>query len=111
MTTFNNKMDKLERMIEYIRRENTGNAIEFANKIKKEIQIPVIGVGMITEPEQAEMILQEQKADMVAIARAILYNPRWPWHAAQKLKAKVKCPPQYLRSEPQGVRNLLERDL
>jgi predicted DNA-binding transcriptional regulator YafY len=33
MTTFNNKMDKLERMIEYIRRENTGNAIEFANKI------------------------------------------------------------------------------
>ena len=45
-------------------------------------------------------------ADFVAIARAILYNPRWPWHAAAHFGATVKAPSQYLRSQPARYRDL-----
>ncbi|MDL2322324.1 NADH:flavin oxidoreductase/NADH oxidase, partial [Desulfosarcina sp. OttesenSCG-928-B08] len=51
--------------------------------------MPVIAVGLITEPEQAESILRADQADMVAVGRAMLYDPRWPWHAAAKLGATV----------------------
>jgi hypothetical protein len=44
---------------------------------------------------------------MVALARAILYDPRWPWHAAAALGAEVVAPPQYLRAQPSRVKNLL----
>jgi 2,4-dienoyl-CoA reductase-like NADH-dependent reductase (Old Yellow Enzyme family) len=40
------------------------------------------------------------QADMVALARAMLYDPRWPWHAAVELGESFFCPPQYLRSHP-----------
>ena len=42
--------------------------------------MPTMAVGLITEPAQAEAILAEGHADAVALARAMLYNPRWPWH-------------------------------
>jgi 2,4-dienoyl-CoA reductase-like NADH-dependent reductase (Old Yellow Enzyme family) len=57
-------------------------------------------VGLITEPEQAEDIVASEQADLVALARGILYNPRWPWHAAVALGAQVTAPPQYWRSPP-----------
>jgi len=59
---------------------------------------------MITEPQQAERILQQGQADLIALARGILYDPRWPWHAAQQLGGSVRYPDRYLRCRP-WVRN------
>lgn len=84
-----------------------GYQLPYARDIRKEVNIPVIGVGLITEPLQAEQALQEQDADLIALARAVLYNPRWPWHAAAELGAQAKAPEQYLRSEPHGLKGTL----
>ena len=80
--------------------------VPFAEAIKKSVSIPVIAVGLITDPEQAEAVLVEQRADMVALARGMLYNPRWPWHAAAALGAHVDAPEQYWRCEPHEVKGL-----
>jgi 2,4-dienoyl-CoA reductase-like NADH-dependent reductase (Old Yellow Enzyme family) len=45
---------------------------------------------------------------MIALARTILYDPRWPWHAAAHLGGKVKAPNQYLRSQPRQFKDLFE---
>jgi len=63
-----------------------------------------MAVGMITEPQQAEDILVNQQADLIAMAREFLYNPRWAWHAAAELNGKIHYPDQYLRCRP-SVRN------
>ena len=63
-------------------------------------------VGLITEAQQAETILQEGQADLVALARGILFDPRWPWHAAAELGAQVDVPPQYWRSQPRDLKGL-----
>jgi 2,4-dienoyl-CoA reductase-like NADH-dependent reductase (Old Yellow Enzyme family) len=63
-------------------------------------------VGLITEPEKAEAIIAQGEADAVALARAILYDPRWPWHAAARLGASVQAPRQYWRSQPRGLKDL-----
>ena len=76
--------------------------VPFATAIKQAVNMPVIAVGLITEAQQAENILSEHKADAVALARGILYNPHWPWHAAAELGATVNAPKQYLRSSPHG---------
>lgn len=76
--------------------------VPFAERIKRETGLPTIAVGLITEPEQAENILVEGCADMVAIGRGMLYDPRWPWHAAAKLGAQVAAPPQLWRAPPVG---------
>ena len=68
--------------------------------------MPVIGVGMITEPVQAEQIVATGQADMVALARAMLFDPRWPWLAAAELGAQVAAPPQYWRSQPRQYKEL-----
>jgi 2,4-dienoyl-CoA reductase-like NADH-dependent reductase (Old Yellow Enzyme family) len=83
-----------------------GYQIEFAAKIKARTSMPTIGVGLITEPKQAETIVQTGQADMVALARAMLYDPRWPWHAAAELGATVSAPPQYWRSQPHEFKHL-----
>jgi len=62
--------------------------------------MPVMAVGLITEAQQAEEIIAGGKADMVALARGMLYDPRWPWHAAAELGASVTAPKQYWRSTP-----------
>ncbi|AGB82088.1 NADH:flavin oxidoreductase [Serratia sp. FGI94] len=80
--------------------------VPFAETIKREVGLPTIAVGLITEPEQAEAIVATGQADMVGLARGILYNPRWPWHAAAKLGAKASAPPQYWRSEPHVLKGL-----
>ncbi|AFE59217.1 NADH:flavin oxidoreductase [Rahnella aquatilis HX2] len=80
--------------------------VPFADGIKRYVKMPVIAVGLITEPEQAEAIIGTGQADMIALARGILYNPRWPWHAAAKLGEKVAAPKQYWRSEPHSVKGL-----
>jgi NADPH2 dehydrogenase len=74
--------------------------VPFAEAVKKETGIVTMAVGLITEPKQAEDIVASGKADLVALARAALYDPRWPWHAAAALGATVDAPPQYWRSPP-----------
>ena len=59
-----------------------------------------IAVGLITEPHQAEHIIRSGQADMIAMARGLLYNPRWPWHAARELGAEPDYPKQYRRAHP-----------
>ena len=71
-----------------------------AERVKREVGIPTRVVGLIVAPAQAEAIVAEGKADMVAMARAILNDPRWGWHAAQELGAEVERVPQYLRAGP-----------
>ncbi|WP_409307136.1 NADH:flavin oxidoreductase/NADH oxidase [Pectobacterium sp. B1J-3] len=83
--------------------------VPYAQRIKQEVGIPTIAVGLITEPEQAEAIIATGEADAVGLARAILFNPRWPWHAAAKLGAQVSAPPQYWRSEPRYVKDLFQQ--
>lgn len=80
--------------------------VPFATEIKKHVNITVIAVGLITEPQQAENILQNKQADAIALARAILYDPRWPWHAAAVLNAQVAIAPQYLRCQPHALKSL-----
>ena len=78
-----------------------GYQVPYAQRVKAEVGLPTIAVGLITEPEQAEAIIANGEADAVSLARAMLYDPRWPWHAAAKLGAHVTAPKQYLRSQPQ----------
>ena len=79
-----------------------------ARAVKRATAIPVIAVGLITEFEQAEAIVGTGDADLIALARTILYNPRWPWHAATHFGAQVKAPEQYLRSQPRQYRDLFD---
>ncbi|MBC7663254.1 MAG: NADH:flavin oxidoreductase/NADH oxidase [Caulobacter sp.] len=83
-----------------------GYQVPHAARIKAETGLTTIAVGLITEPEQAETIVASGEADAVALARAMLYDPRWPWHAAAKLGAQVKAPKQYWRSQPREYKDL-----
>src|SRR6266436_1821355 len=57
----------------------------FAKGIKDAVDINTVAVGLITDAQQAEAIVSSGKADLVALARGILYDPRWGWHAAAQL--------------------------
>jgi 2,4-dienoyl-CoA reductase-like NADH-dependent reductase (Old Yellow Enzyme family) len=83
-----------------------GYQVPFAQAIHEAAGVTTMAVGLITEPQQAEQIITSGKAQLVALARAMLYDPRWPWHAAAQLHASVEAPPQYWRSQPQGLKNL-----
>jgi 2,4-dienoyl-CoA reductase-like NADH-dependent reductase (Old Yellow Enzyme family) len=85
-----------------------GYQVPHARRIKAEVGLPTIAVGLITEPEQAQTIVATGAADAVALARAVLYDPRWPWHAAATLGAKVRVPKQYWRSQPREFKDLFE---
>jgi 2,4-dienoyl-CoA reductase-like NADH-dependent reductase (Old Yellow Enzyme family) len=77
-----------------------GYQVPFAHTVKEATGVPTIAVGLITEARQAEEIVASGKADMVALARGMLYDPRWAWHAAAELGGTVSAPPQYWRSQP-----------
>ena len=77
-----------------------GYQVGFASQIKNSVPIAVRAVGMIADPDQAEAIVASGKADMIAMARAFLDNPRWVWHAAERFGVKIDYPPQYARSRP-----------
>lgn len=77
-----------------------GYQVRFAEAVKKAVDIKVRAVGMIAEPEQARSIVASGKADMIAMARAFLDNPRWVWHAAERFGVRLDYPPQYARSRP-----------
>lgn len=80
--------------------------VPLATTIKQGTGLPTIAVGLITEPKEAEEIIAQGEADMVALARGILYDARWPWHAAAELGATVQAPKQYWRSQPRGLTTL-----
>jgi 2,4-dienoyl-CoA reductase-like NADH-dependent reductase (Old Yellow Enzyme family) len=77
-----------------------GYQVQFAEAIKQATGLTTIAVGLITDAKQAEEIVASGKADMVALARGMLYDPRWGWHAAAELGGEVFAPPQYWRSQP-----------
>jgi 2,4-dienoyl-CoA reductase-like NADH-dependent reductase (Old Yellow Enzyme family) len=83
-----------------------GYQVGFAQALKDAVGLPTIAVGLITEPAQAEAILAEGRADAVALARGLLYDPRWPWHAAAQLGDTLPVAPQYWRSQPRELKHL-----
>ena len=77
-----------------------GYQVGFADAVRRGAQLPVMAVGLIVEPQRAEAILAAGRADMVALARGFLDNPRWVWHAAERFGARLDYPPQYRRLHP-----------
>jgi len=87
-----------------------GYQVPFAEAIRRATGLATFAVGLITEAGQAEGIVAGNQADAVALGRAMLFDPRWPWHAAALLGAQVDCPPQYLRCQPHGLKTLLRNN-
>lgn len=83
-----------------------GYQVPFAAAIREAVSMPVMAVGLITEPRQAEEILTSGKADLIAVARAFLNDPRWAWRAAAELGATVQAPRQYWRCQPADRKGL-----
>jgi 2,4-dienoyl-CoA reductase-like NADH-dependent reductase (Old Yellow Enzyme family) len=83
-----------------------GYQVPLARAVKAAVTMPVVAVGLITGYEQAETIVASGDADLIALARTVLYDPRWPWHAAAALGGQVRAPKQYLRSQPHQYKNL-----
>lgn len=77
-----------------------GYNVAFAEKIRKEAGIPTMAVGMISNAKQAEDIVADGRADMVAIARGMMDDPRWAWHAARDLGAETGYARNYQRCHP-----------
>jgi NADPH2 dehydrogenase len=78
-----------------------GYQVGFAEAVKRGGGLPTMAVGMIVEPQQAEDILAAGRADMVTLARGLLDDPRWVWHAAERFGVKLDYPPQYRRAHPE----------
>lgn len=83
-----------------------GYQVPLAERIKAEVGLPTIAVGLVTEPKQAEAIVASGQADLVALARAMLFEPHWPWRAAAELGGQVEAPHQYWRSQPRELKAL-----
>ncbi len=79
-----------------------GYQVEFAAAIKKATDIPVMAVGLITDPQHAEDIVAHGEADMVALARGFMDDLRWGWHAAWALGVEPKMAPQHRRIGPKA---------
>jgi 2,4-dienoyl-CoA reductase-like NADH-dependent reductase (Old Yellow Enzyme family) len=79
-----------------------GFQVPFAKAIRAATGLSTMAVGLITQPAQAEAIVATGEADLVALARGFLWNPRWAWHAAAELGGQVEPPVQYERAAPRG---------
>jgi len=77
-----------------------GFQVPLAQAVRRGSGLATRAVGMIVEPAQAQEIVSSGKADMVALARAFLDDPRWVWHAAERLGSQIAYPPQYARVAP-----------
>jgi 2,4-dienoyl-CoA reductase-like NADH-dependent reductase (Old Yellow Enzyme family) len=85
-----------------------GYQVPYAQRVKAAVGLPTIAVGLITQAQQAEAIIAAGEADAVSLARAMLWDPRWPWHAAATLGAQVWAPRQYWRSQPREHKDLFD---
>jgi NADPH2 dehydrogenase len=83
-----------------------GYQVPFADAVRAATGLITIAVGLITRPAQAEEIIAAGQADMVALARAMLFDPRWGWHAAAELGGEVDAPPPYWRAQPAEFKTL-----
>ena len=83
-----------------------GYQVPFARAVREATGLPTVAVGLITEFDQAEAIVANGDADLVALARGMLYDPRWPWHAAAHFGVQIAAPPQYRRAAPAAARHL-----
>lgn len=84
--------------------------VPLARQVKAAVAMPVVAVGLINDFDQAEAIVGTGDADLIALARTMLYNPRWPWHAAAHLGSRIHAPEQYLRSQPRQYKTLFDVD-
>lgn len=85
-----------------------GYLLPYAEAVKREVGITTMGVGMIVDPFLAEAAVASGRADAIAIARGFLEDPRWVWHAAERLGVKMPFPPEYRGADPavwQGARH------
>ncbi len=85
-----------------------GYQVLLARAVKDASGLPTFAVGLITEPQQAEEVLARGEADVIALARAFLYKPRWGWEAAAALNGKVQAQPQYWRCLPREAQAIFE---
>ena len=79
-----------------------GYQVQYAERVRRKVGITTGSVGLIASPQQAEAIVASGKADFVSLARGMLFDPRWPWHAALALGDEIKYPPQYDRCNPKS---------
>lgn len=77
-----------------------GYNVPIAEKVRRETGVATRAVGLIVTPQQAEAVVADGKADLVALGRAMLDQPHWGWQAARELGAEVRRPLQYLRVGP-----------
>ncbi|MGU7774284.1 NADH:flavin oxidoreductase/NADH oxidase [Burkholderia sp. MR1-5-21] len=77
-----------------------GYQVPHARAVKAAVSVPVAAVGLITEPTHADAIVATGDADLIGLARTVIYDPRWPWHAAAALGGQTTAVPQYLRCVP-----------
>jgi len=80
--------------------------VPFAKLVKQKTGLPTMAVGLITDPHQANDIVARGDADLVALARAFLYKPRWGWEAAAALQGKVQASPAYWRCLPREAQSI-----
>ena len=83
-----------------------GFQLPFAQQVKAATGLTTIGVGLVTEPDQAEAALTQGQVDLIALARGVLFNPRWGWSAAAALGGQVQASPQYQRALPANARGI-----
>lgn len=83
-----------------------GYQVHLARAVRERCGLPTFAVGLITEPAQAEAVLANGDADLVALARAFLYQPRWGWQAAAALGGQVSAQPQYWRCQPREAKQI-----
>ena len=84
-----------------------GYQVPLARAIRAATSIPTMTVGLITDALQADAIVKAGDADLVALARAMLWNPRWPWHAAATLGGQIQAPKPYWRAAPRDAANVI----
>jgi hypothetical protein len=85
-----------------------GYQVPFAKQVKDRSGLPTTAVGLITGAQQAEEIVSSGDADLIALARAVLYNPRWVWKAAAELGGHVQSSRQYWRCLPKEAAHIFE---
>lgn len=75
-----------------------GYQVPFAERIRREANLPTAAVGLLTTPAHADEIIRNDRADLVLLARELLRDPYWPLHAAKALHQPLPAPVQYLRA-------------
>lgn len=79
---------------------SAGYQVPFSEQVRARADIPTMTVGLITDAHQAEEIIASGKADMVALGRGAMWNPRWAWHAAEELGADAVYAPKTMPCHP-----------